>query len=220
MDATVKSKVGLTAREMFMLFPTGFFTGKLADVTICDRIETKLREMQKAGDGYFAKTYLRNYMTPDNIHTLPELKELVDVIMEETRLILDVYKIKRDSHYISNMWANISSPNRRHNTHAHPNCLFSGLVYIRTPKDCGKTLFFSPRHLTTAIAPDLTEKNEFNADTFVMPIEKGRMVFWPSYLPHAVDNGNADDGEDRIVIAFNVMIRGRVNMLTANVEFA
>jgi uncharacterized protein (TIGR02466 family) len=159
-------------------------------------------------------------MTPDNLQTLPEMKELVDLIMEESKLILDVYRIKRESHYVSNMWANIASPNRRHNTHAHPNCLFSGLVYIKTPKDCGRTMFHSPRHLTTAIAPDLTEKNELNADTFVMPIERGRMVMWPSYLPHSVDNGNANEDEDRIVVAFNIMIRGRVDMLTASMEFA
>jgi len=212
-------KMGLMAREMFMLFPTGFFTGKVPDVTLCDRVEAKLREMQKAGQGYIANTYLRNYMTPDNLQTLPEMKELVDLILEESKLILDVYKIKRDSHYISNMWANVSSPNRRHNTHAHPNCLFSGLIYIRTPKDCGRTLFHSPRHLTNAIAPDLAEKNELNADTFVMPVEKGRMLIWPSYLPHSVDNGNADDGEDRIVVAFNIMTRGRVDMLTASIKF-
>jgi uncharacterized protein (TIGR02466 family) len=212
--------MGLAAREMFMLFPTGFFTGKLPDITLCDRVEKKLREMQKAGQGHFAKTYLRNYMTPDNLQTLPDMKELVDLILEESKLILDVYKIKRDSHYISNMWANVASPNRRHNTHAHPNCLFSGLVYIRTPKDCGRTMFHSPRHLTTIVAPDLTEKNELNADTFVMPIERGRMVIWPSYLPHSVDNGNANDEEDRIVVAFNIMIRGRVDMLTASINYA
>lgn len=118
------------------------------------------------------------------------------------------------------MWANVSSPNRRHNTHTHPNCLFSGVVYIRTPKDCGKTMFLSPRHLANGIAADLTEKNELNSDSFMPPIEKGKMVLWPSYLPHAVDNGNADDAEDRIVVAFNIMIRAKVDLLTAKGNFA
>jgi uncharacterized protein (TIGR02466 family) len=213
-------KMGLVAKEYFLLFPTGLFAGKLPDVGICDRVEKKLKEMQKAGQGATAKTYLRSFMTMDDLHTLPEMKELVDVILEEARLILDIYKIKRESHYITGMWANITSPNRRHNTHAHPNCMLSGVVYIRTPKDCGKTLFFSPRHLANALVPDLIEKNEFNADTFIYPVEKGRMVIWPSYLPHAVDNGNAKDDEDRIVVAFNVMIRGRVTSPTVGLELA
>jgi len=212
--------MGLVAKEMFMLFPTGFFTGKLPDITLCDRVEKKLRELQKSGQGHVAKTYLRNYMTPDNLQTLAEMKELVDVILEESRQILDVYKIKRDSHYVSNMWANIASPNRRHNTHAHPNALFSGVVYIKTPKGCGQTMFLSPRHLATGVTPELLEKNELNSDLFMPPIEKGRMVIWPSYLPHAVDNGNANEEEDRIVVAFNVMIKARVDLLTAGVNFA
>lgn len=216
----LEAKMGLNAREMFMLFPTGFFTGVLPDMTLCDRVEKKLRDMQKAGEGQVAKTYLRSFMTPDNLQTLPEMKELVDIILEECRVILDVYKFKRDSHYVTNMWANITSPNRRHNTHAHPNCLFSGVVYIKTPPGCGRTLFHSPRHLLNSLAPDLMDKNDLNADTFIPPTEKGRMVIWPSYLPHSVDNGNAADDEDRIVVAFNVMIRGRVTMPTASIDFS
>jgi uncharacterized protein (TIGR02466 family) len=113
----------------------------------------------------------------------------------------------------------VSSPNRRHDTHSHPNCLFSGVVYIRTPKGCGRTVFLSPRYLDTGIAADLTEKNEFNSNSFMPPVEKGRMVFWPSYLPHGVDNGNSDDSEDRIVVAFNIMIRAKVGLKTASVTF-
>lgn len=210
--------MALLAREMFLLFPTGFFTGTLPDISLCDRVEKKLRELQKSGQGYTAKTYLRNYMTPDNLQTLPEMKELVDIILEETKAILDVYRVKRDSHYITNMWANISSPNRRHNTHAHPNSLLSGVLYIRTPPGCGRTLFFSPRHLVNGIAPDLTAKTDLNAEVFMPPTERGRMVIWPSYLPHSVDNGNANDEEDRIVVAFNVMIRGKISHLTAALD--
>jgi hypothetical protein len=42
-------------------------------------------------------------MTEDNLHTLPGMKELVDVIMIESGKILDAYAIKRDSHYITDM---------------------------------------------------------------------------------------------------------------------
>lgn len=212
--------MGLTARETFMLFPTGFFRGRVPDITLCDRIEKNLRAMQKAGEGFTAKSYLRSFMTADNLQTRPEMKELVDLIMEESKLILDVYRMKRDSHYIVNMWANITSPNRRQNTHVHANCVFSGLVYIKTPKNCGSTMFFSPQHLSTAISPDFSEKTELNTQIFSFPAEKGLMLFWPSYLPHSVDNGNASEDEDRIVVAFNIMIRGRINAPTISLTLA
>lgn len=213
--------MGLLEKEMFLLFPSGFFSGKLPDLTLCDRIEKKLREMQASGQGSISKGYMRAYTTPDTLQNLPEMKELVALIMEQSGQILDAYKIKRASHYISGMWANIASPNRRHLAHTHPNCLFSGLVYIKTPPGCGNTLWFSPRHLgSSSIVPEYAEKNELNADTFRFPIEKGRMVIWQAHLPHAVDEGTANEDDDRIVVAFNIMIRGWINLPTAKLKLA
>ena len=177
----------LTAKEIFMLFPTPMFTGKLPDIGLCDEIESKLRALQKSGKGISSrKGAILAYMSPDNLQTLSEMKDLVEVIMCESGKILDVYAIKRNSHYITNMWANIANPNRRHSVHAHPNCLLSGLVYIKTPRNCGPTVFVSPRQNSKGLEPTYLKKNEFNADAFVMPAEKGRRLIWPSHVPHGV----------------------------------
>jgi uncharacterized protein (TIGR02466 family) len=206
----------LITKQMFMLFPTPMFTGMLPDLSVCDRIEKKLRELQRSGKGFPSPGgMILAYMTPDDLQNLPEMKEVVDVIMEESGIILDAYTIKRESHYITNMWANIANPNRRHNFHIHPNCLLSGIVYIKTPKNCGRTIFASPRMNSKNIEPTYVQKNELNADIFSMPPEKGRMMIWPSHVPHAVEQGTADEAEDRIVLAFNVMIRGLIEQTTA-----
>ena len=215
------TKAELTAKQMFMLFPTPMFTGKLPDIGLCDRVEKKLRELRKSGKGMSSpEGAVLAYMTPDDIQTLPEMKELVDVVMWESGNILDAYKIKRDSHYITNMWANIANPNRRHHMHIHPNCLLSGLVYIRTPKNCGSTMFASPRQLSKNLEPTYLGKNELNSDVFIMPAEKGRMLIWPSHVPHAVEQGAADEAEERIVVAFNIMIRGRIETHTAYLDLS
>ncbi len=208
----------LTGKQVFKLFPTPLFTGMLSDITICDRVEKKLRELQRAGRGTNAGRAMRAYMSPDDLQNLPEMAELVDIIMRESAQVLDIYGIRRNSHYITNMWANIAHPNRRHSMHMHPNCLFSGIVYIKTPKHCGPTVFTSPRQLAKGLEPTYLAKNEFNADVFVMPPEKGRMLLWPSHVPHAVEEGGADEREDRIVVAFNIMIRGRVEISTARLD--
>ena len=211
----------LAAKQVFTLFPTLMFTGKLPDLSLCDRIEIKLRLLQKEGKGLVSRPgAMLAYMTPDDLQTLPEMKELVDIIMTEGGRILDAFAIKRDSHYITNMWANIANPNRRHTMHAHPNCLLSGLVYIKTPKNCGPTVFASPRQLSKGIEPNYFQKNEFNSDVFISPAEKGRMLLWPSHMPHAVEQGSADEAEERIVVAFNLMIRGLVDLSTARINFA
>src|SRR5579862_657070 len=217
LDAPAPARtVELTAKQLFMIFPTPMFTGMLSDVSMCDRIEKKLRELQRSGKGYPSpEGGILAYMTPDNLQTLPEMKELIDVIMSETASILDAHAIRRDSHYITNMWANIANPNRRHNFHIHPNCLLSGIVYIKTPKNCGRTIFASPRMHSKNLEPTYMQKNELNADIFSIPPEKGRMMIWPSHVPHAVEQGTADEAEDRIVVAFNIMIRGLIEQPTA-----
>jgi uncharacterized protein (TIGR02466 family) len=208
----------LVDKQMQMLFPTPMFVGKLSDVTACDRVETKLREMQKADQGLRHNFSDFAFLTPDNIHVLPEMKELVDLIIKESGEILDLYKIKRESHYITNMWANITHPNHRHHMHIHPNCLFSGIIYIKAPQNCGPTIFFDPRINARMIEPTYTENNVFNSATLVAPAEKGRMLMWPSYLWHAVEYGTAKEDEDRIVVAFNVMIRGLIDRRTARLD--
>ena len=75
----------------------------MPDITLCDRVEQKLREMQKSGQGLQHNFADFAFLTSDNIHALPEMKELVDLIMEEAGQVLDFYKIKRDLHYITNM---------------------------------------------------------------------------------------------------------------------
>ena len=147
----------LTEKRMFMLFPTPMFMGKLPDMSVCDRVEKKVRELQKSGKGRSApKGASPAWMSPDDLYDLPEMKELVDVIMGETGKVLDAFAVKRDSHYITSMWANITHPNHRQDIHVHPNCFLSGLVYIKTPINCGPTLFASPRKFTKNFEPRYT----------------------------------------------------------------
>lgn len=218
--ASAARTAALAAKQVFMLFPTPMFTGMLSDSSMCDRIEKKLRELQHAGKGFPSPGLILAYMTPDDLQTLPEMQELVEVIMAESAAILDAYAIKRDSHYIANMWANIANPNRRHNFHIHPNCLLSGIVYIKTPSNCGRTIFASPRMNWKNIEPTYFQKNELNADIFSMPPEKGRMMIWPSHVPHCVEEGRANEAEDRIVVAFNIMIRGLIEQPTARLHLS
>jgi uncharacterized protein (TIGR02466 family) len=113
------------------------------------------------------------------------------------------------------MWANITHPNHRQDVHVHPNCLLSGLVYIKTPVNCGGTLFASSRKYTKNLEPQYFAKNDLNSDFIVVPAEKGRVLMWPSHVPHSVEQGIADESEDRITVPFNVMIRGAIDLFTA-----
>ena len=211
----------LTGKQMFMLFPTPMFMGMLPDLSLCDRTEKVIRDLQKAGKGRSSPPGATlAYMTPDDIQNLPEMKELVDIIMRESGIVLDALAVKRDSHYITNMWGNIGSPNTRGNMHVHPNCLLSGLIYIKTPINCGPTMFASPRKFLKNLEPNYRERNDLNSDFIIMPAEKGRVLIWPSHIPHAVERGTANESEDRITLPFNIMIRGMIDLFTARLDLS
>jgi uncharacterized protein (TIGR02466 family) len=209
----------LNKKEVFLFFPTPIFTGMLPDINMCDRVEKIVRDVRKSGKGVSSPAGASPaYLTPDDLQTLPEMKELVDVVMEETGKVLDAYAVKRESHYITSMWANITHPNHHQPVHVHPNCLLSGLVYIKTPLSCGPTMFASPRRFTKNLEPQYLKKNELNADFVVIPAEKGRMLIWPSHVPHSVEQGTANEAEDRITVPFNIMIRGPIDVFTARLQ--
>jgi uncharacterized protein (TIGR02466 family) len=220
LDTPPAGKLGeLTAKQLFMLFPTPMFTGLLPDLSLCDRVEKIIRGLQKAGKGHSSPPGATlAYMTPDDIQNLPEMKELVDIVMRESGTVLDAFAVKRDSHYITNMWGNIGSPNTRGNMHVHPNCLLSGLIYIKTPVNCGPTMFASPRRFLKNLEPSYTQKNDLNSDFIILPAEKGRMLIWPSHIPHAVERGTANEAEDRITLPFNIMIHGLIDLFTARFD--
>ena len=49
--------------------------------------------------------------------------------------------------------------------------------------------------------------------------EKGKMLVWPSWLIHGVELGRSQEKEYRISIAFNVMLKGSVNIPTKRIIF-
>jgi uncharacterized protein (TIGR02466 family) len=209
------ARMELLGKQLVQLFPTCLFSGKLSDAGACDRAEKKLRELKKSGRGSFDRTA---YVTPDDIWKLDELKAIVGLVMKESNEVLNFYRVKRNSHYISNMWANITHPNHRHHLHIHPNCLLSGLLYVTTPQACGPTVFEDPRPAARILEPQYTEMTPFNSNRFMVAAEKGRLLIWPSYLLHAVEAGQSTSEEDRIVIAFNIMIRTTIETITARLE--
>jgi len=64
----------------------------------------------------------------------------------------------------------------------------------------------------------LAQVTAYNSNRFVVAAEKGRLMMWPGFLLHAVAAGKCRSDEDRLVIAFNIMIRGTIETTTARLE--
>lgn len=134
----------------------------------------------------------------------PEYKRLVNDLFEAQ------YQIYKEEYldsepYLGNMWANVNPPGGYNNAHIHPNALWSGVYYVKTPKNCGNLKFNDPRAAASMSRP----RNK----TGELPIrlwrevnyepKAGRCIMFPSWLTHCVDINKSND--IRISVSFNFM---------------
>ena len=103
------------------------------------------------------------------------------------------------------MWAIINKKGTSNTRHTHSNNYLSAAYYIKTPKHCGDILFYDPRSAKVIRKPLTTKSNALNAEEVNITPQDGMIVFFPSYLHHAVSENRSD--EERIVISFNVDLR-------------
>jgi len=85
--------------------------------------------------------------------------------------------------------------------------MWSGVYYIKVPKNSGKLFLEDPRPGPNTHMPRREENlpEQLWRVCAYEPIE-GRMIFFPSWLPHGVDiNMNTDKGEKnwRISVSYN-----------------
>jgi uncharacterized protein (TIGR02466 family) len=79
---------------------------------------------------------------------------------------------------------------------------------VRAPKNCGDIVFQDPRRQAVVLIPAVSEFTPHNASTHSIMPQQGRLIMFHSWFQHMVEANRSD--EERISIAFNIMLRGSV----------
>tara|TARA_B100001996_G_C18451632_1_gene512450 strand:- start:50 stop:646 length:597 start_codon:yes stop_codon:yes gene_type:complete len=135
------------------------------------------------------------------------IKRIVDKgVSKHSEFYLDYRKLECTA-----LWFNINKKGNYNHQHDHPRCDLSGVLWIKTPPNCGRIRFESSySYLSNTHLGSLNE--EYKDDTYnythfnFNPVE-GRMLIFPSYLRHSVEVNESD--EDRISVSFNINIVNR-----------
>ena len=109
---------------------------------------------------------------------------------------------------LGNMWANINPPGGYNAPHIHPNSLFSGVYYIKVPKESGNLVCNDPRpgvQLNMPVRKKGTPPKELWRECHLEPVE-GRIIMFPFYLWHCVEPNLSND--IRISVSFNFIQHG------------
>ena len=203
---------------MQALFSTPVFLSEIINEELLDNTIESILKLRESGGGY---ARYGSWVTDDNLQTLPEFEELAKVLLHEAGRALDKLTIKRDSHYITCMWSNIAPVGSSHNEHIHSNSMYSGVLYLKMPEGAATTIFSDPRPGVAIFRPEYENPNPyFLGSRWSISQQKGGLIIFPSWLPHSVEPVPVTDNpEERITLSFNVMIRSKVEIDTAGIEF-
>ena len=125
-------------------------------------------------------------------------KSLPEIMTEHMGWRINKHKIT-----ILDMWSVVNKKNTFNVQHSHPNSLLSAAYYVKAKKNSGNIKFFDPKEMKTMYHPPIQKFNEISAEIIKIEPEEGKLLLFPSYLNHAVEENLSD--EDRIVISFNLV---------------
>jgi len=108
---------------------------------------------------------------------------------------------------LGNMWANVNYPGGYNRPHLHPNSLFSGVYWIKTPVKSGNLVLYEPRGGAQCTMPNRKKgalPSQLWRDVHYEPVA-GRCVMFPAWLWHEVRINESN--ETRISVSFNFLQR-------------
>ena len=187
-------------------FPTSVYIKDLPNAVELNRyLEKKIVQWSRQDKGV-SKTNAGGWHSKTDMN----LKEEYNVLTKELFAMQDeIYK----KEYLTmkpvcgNMWANINYPGCFNRPHLHPNSLFSGVYWVKTPVKSGTLMVYDPRPGAHTIMPNRKEgklPSQLWREVHYKPIA-GRCIMFPAWLWHEVKPNQSND--TRISVSFNFLQR-------------
>ena len=187
-------------------FPTPIYIADIKHPTLNQELERDIIDWSKQDKGII-RTNVQGWHSTTNMHELPQFKKLVEMLYECQRTVYQQEHYDSEP-FLGNMWANINPPGGMNRAHQHPNSLWSGVYYIKAPKNCGHLKIDDPRASAAMCRPRQKEgkkPSRLYRETHYEPID-GRCIMFPSWLMHCVDPNESND--IRISVSFNFLQKG------------
>ena len=189
-------------KEQF--FPTTVY-GK--DIKLDNQMLANEIVMWSKKDKGVVKTNMNGWHSQTNMHTFPQFKPLVDALYEMQNEIYKEEWLDRKP-LLGNMWANINYPGGYNRPHVHPNCLFSGVYYVKSQPGAGQLVVNDPRPGIQTMMPTRVKgqpPKHLWREAHIDPVP-GRIIMFPAWLWHCVEPNQSND--IRISVSFNFIQDG------------
>ena len=187
-------------------FPTPIYIADIKHPTLNQELEKDIITWSNKDKG-ITRTNVQGWHSTTNMHELSQFKKLVNMLYACQKTIYDQEHLDSEP-VLGNMWANINPPGGMNRAHQHPNSLWSGVYYIKAPKNSGHLKIDDPRSSAAMCRPkqkDGEKPARLLRETHYEPIA-GRCIMFPSWLMHCVDPNQSND--IRISVSFNFLQKG------------
>ena len=200
--------------ETHLFFPTPLWKANISEelsgnnlsienlVQECLSIKQKDEGRKKSNKG--ENSYQSNDIYFDSKDQKLELCRLMQIVDE---LVQTIYQsVWQGRIVLDNSWININGKSAFNALHTHPQCVFSGCIYLKTPLNTGRFNLQRPLNEEFIYQTYGTPKREsiqsFITDHVIQIAPKeGDIIVFPSHVPHQVKPNESN--EERISIAFN-----------------
>jgi len=184
-------------------FPTPVYVADIKHPTLNQELERDIIAWSKKDKGV-VRTNVQGWHSHTTMQDMPEYKKLVSMLYASQKTIYDQEHLDSEP-VLGNMWANINPPGGMNRAHQHPNSLWSGVYYIKAPKNSGHLKIDDPRSVASMTRPRQKEgqlPDRLLRETSYEPIA-GRLIMFPGWLMHCVDPNESND--IRISVSFNFL---------------
>jgi len=182
-------------------FPTAIYISDFNNENLNKDLEDKILKWANHDRG-ISRTNIKGWHSTSDMQERPEYKELIDLLYRAQKTIYEQEHLASEA-FLGNMWANINPPGAMNRAHMHPNALWSGVYYVKAPKNSGLLRIDDPRSSAAMSRPRMKEgtpPKRLWREVSYEPVS-GKLIMFPSWLTHSVDPNESDD--IRISISFN-----------------
>ena len=188
--------------EMEGIFPIPIYFAKVKKFTDMElKVVRSLENKTVRNEGnYFTRdTYILNSKHFQNIK-----KQLDEHVLNYFDKVISTKD--KIAPYITQSWINYTKEGEYHHSHAHPNSLVSGILYLDADKDNDKILFEKINYKRISFSKN--KYNLYNSDSWFFPVETCDLLLFPSETQHKVEYKRGKNV--RTSLSFNVFIKGDI----------
>ena len=194
-------------------FPTPVYIQEVSNaVKLNNYLEKNILQWQKKDPKGVSKTNVNGWHSETDMNRKHEYDPLTKELfaMQDKIFAKELLTAKPA---LGNMWANINYPGGFNRPHLHPNSLFSGVYWVKAPKNSGDLMLYEPRPGVQTTMPNRKKgklPSQLWREVHYAPTA-GMAIKFPSWLWHEVKPNLSND--IRISVSFNFL-----NILTLRDE--